>query len=144
MCLHVKTTKPSIAEEDIVCYKVLEYSSIFKEYVTPFRSCPMKIGNTLHDRKDWEFSITEFITGFFLAAGGFHTYEVIADAKHFARELDNSTIVVKCIIPKSTEYFKGWTTLDGYHVRGYASKDLKLIKEVEHYDRRDQDECSEE
>lgn len=144
MCLHVKTQTPSIAEEDIVCYKVIEYSPVFEQYITPFRNYPMKTGDILHDRKDWEFDTVEFRTGFFVEAGGFHTYEVIADAKHFARELDNSTIVVKCIIPKSTEYFKGWTTLDGYYVGGYASKDLKLIEEVDHYDGRDQDECSEE
>lgn len=144
MCLHVKTKKSSIAEEDIVCYKVLEYSPIFKQYVTPFRSCPMKIGDTLHDCKDWELSIAEFITGFILAAGGFHTYQVKADAKLLARELYTPTIVIKCIIPKGSEYFKGFTTLDGYHVVGYASKDLKLIEEVDHYDGRDPDECSEE
>ena len=144
MCLHVKTTKPSIAEEDIICYKVIEYSPIDKQYVTPFRNYPMKTGDILHDRKDWEFDIVEFRTGFFVEAGGFHTYGAKEDAIFFARVLSSSTIVVKCIIPKGTEYFRGCTTLDDYYVRSYASKDLKLIEEVDHYDGRDQDECSEE
>lgn len=133
MCLYVKTKEPSIAEKDIVCYKVLEYSPYFKKYLTPFRDFSMEIGQTVHCKGPWVFDKEAFIEDVFhpeLGAGGFHTYKHKADAENLAVELTNSAMVIECIIPKGTEYFCGKCD---YFAVGYASKTLKLVKEVAYY-----------
>lgn len=82
-----------------------------KGYVTPYRYFPVEIGKTYHSeliREDNEVNI------------GLHSYKFMEDAR-----LDTEGyIIVKCIIPKGSEYYEGvfWDEIS------YASNCLQYVE----------------
>lgn len=114
MCLISNTNIPKIAQEDIVCYKVLIKPSILKSlfgkgYVTPWYDKKVKPKGLFKAEgmkeiiRDYYASIHP--TKLYCIGGGFiHTYTNLnaigITGPDFVRQR-----VFECIIPKGTEYF---------------------------------------
>ena len=111
MCLLIKESQhksiltkryiPSIAEEDIVCYKVLWCSS--KGLCTPFMFTPILFTNdeciykAKFKKKDEKAGIIE---------EGIHAYTSIDAAKCNLFKITHS--IYEAVIPKGTKYFIGF------------------------------------
>lgn len=138
MCLYLKENKkPFIANEDIVCYKV-----VFKganQYRSPYTCTLYKLNTIMNDSVRITKQKTQYYNGettWSISAGGFHVYPTLNEAKtHIFKEYEilkekgkaelyNFTIL-KCIIPKDTKYYIG--TFSG--MKSYCSKSLKIIDE---------------
>lgn len=153
MCLYTKDLKPLVAEEDIVCYKVLKYNFSSFQYVSPY-----------HDEFYWNINSREPVEAKgepvlcscsrdsldskvvrCIEGGFFHTYQKEEDAKELVDYKNTWKIfsveycLAEFIIPKGTEYYVGrYDYIDyGAHVTMefgrdcYASKKLifkKLLK----------------
>lgn len=123
MCLYSKTDKPCIAEEDIICYKMLDRChGLFCKCKTPFRGVRVR-NAVLTGRRLMKARGRREIIGLHLnvdvkqyaVAGGYiHTY------KHVPPFIIGY-IVFKCVIPKGEEYFESG---DG---REYASRSIKFV-----------------
>ena len=134
MCLNVKWYSiKRKAKEDIECFKVLRRVDSTSRLVTWCRDYPVTIGEEMvaktlkkeywaSYRQKWRVEV------------GIHTVKtkdealkVIAHSGFF-----RSAIIVRCIIPKGTEYYKGKWPADMYDrvlLDSYASKSL-IIKEI--------------
>ena len=120
MCLYTKQTEPEIAEQDIECYKVY-VKSYGDRWFSPYQECPMPIMNGL--------VTTELQSPCNLRVDlGFHSFSYFSDAEivaeWFARR-KKSSCVVKCIIPKGTEYYLGKFGFD----EAYCSESI-ILKEI--------------
>lgn len=131
MCLFANRNYAFTAQEDIECYKVLR-----------------RAGNVLtsyfHERFTWEKSITyttllQTFNSVFReyqcnVEKGFHSYMYQKDAEAFINEIcgDKTLVLVKCVIPKGSQFFIG----DSTDWRpGYASDKIiftSIIKEYKH------------
>lgn len=135
MCLRIsKGSAPLIADSDITVYKVVKINgnSIFAPYQDAFlgyiQNLPIKL----------EENGTEFETLYYdeenaIEGGGFHSFHFLCSAiteqKWFKKWIASDVqgvIVLKCIIPKGTLYYKG---LFEYTV-SYCSKQLIIQKIV--------------
>ena len=140
MCLYVKENKkPFIANEDIVCYKVVYKNA--GQYRSPYRCTLYKLNTTMNDSvRITKQKATYTFNGksiWSISAGGFHVYSTLNEAKtHINKEYEISKakgitelynfVILKCIIPKDTKYYIG--TFSG--MKSYCSKSLKIIEEV--------------
>lgn len=126
MCLFTEQTKPLIAEEDIVCYKI--YYDSYGVLRTPWRNVPMPKKDEIitTDLEDKPF---EGYVRF-----GYHSLEQLIDATFIASVLSNSwlsySVVVKCVIPKGSKYYRGIFYFKGKEYSSYCSKSIKVIKNV--------------
>lgn len=110
MCLYIKNVKcdsigdaiPLIARKDIICYKRLKPlgHGYFK---TPYREFTVKIG-TFMSVDSFGLSVDSFGLWFNQVNRGIHGY---TSKKRASGETDRNEVMVKCIIPKGTEYFRG-------------------------------------
>ena len=120
MCLITNTPVPSIAEQDIECYKVY-VKSYNDSRVSPYRRCPMPNIN--------ELVTTELQSPVNLRVDlGFHSFSYFSDAEFVAERFartKKSSCVVKCIIPKGTEYYLGKFGFD----EAYCSESI-ILKEI--------------
>lgn len=118
MCLNVTNPEIQTAVEDIVVYKHLA-KSISNEYLTSFRNFPIEIGKMYESNlfKQQDFSLGEIVEI------GLHSFPFYEDALKASKYLDET--LVKCIIPKGSNYYIG--TFENYGV-SYASNKLKYIK----------------
>lgn len=117
MCL-LKLSSKLKATQDIVCYKVCYLRnnylySFFHDFVWDLnkvyeaeRAKPARSRNSIYD-------------------GYFHSYEK-PESSYDLFEYPN-TVLVKCIIPKGTYYYKGVHQAGKW---GYASKKLKIVEIV--------------
>lgn len=131
MCLFANRKYTFTAREDIECYKVLRRAG---DVLTSY----------FHKRFTWEKSITyttllQTFNNVFReyqcnVEQGFHSYMYQKDAEAFINEVcgDEILVLVKCIIPKGSQYFVG----DSTDWRpGYASDKIiftSIIKEYKH------------
>lgn len=148
MCLYRDKYDPlKIAEDDIVCYKVvtvvkegrykfmtkvLRYLHLLKRFETWYQDAPVTIGETVsaepeYTKEELEEIDNQYIT---IAEGFIHSFTKLNDAKTFVKCSSWATysIVVKCVIPKGTYYFTGE---DSNGVPNYASCQLKYVKVVQ-------------
>lgn len=143
MCLAVnKTKRVKVAKEDIICYKVIKRigKGVGLRYETPYRDQPIQL-RTLYDESNNPM-VVEHSCGFIqdwngdeyksIHGNAFHSFAKLKDAKWEANDWgtgdDYNMIVVECIIPKGTKYYKGFhgiynTSIDGYP-EGYASEKI--------------------
>jgi len=128
MCLHSKTDKPCIAEEDIICYKMLDrYYGLFYQWQTPFRG--MKVRNAVlngrrlmkarGERKIIGVRLDDYSILYEINGGYIHTYK---DFPTFGYDIGYN--VFKCVIPKGEEYFE---SVNGSE---YASRSIRFVKQV--------------
>lgn len=115
-------TRKQTAKEDIVVYKRLcEFGGLknSKMYETPYREFKVKLGETytsgLKRRSIFYFKICNI---------GLHSYENVTDA--FDNQYHYWEVIVKCIIPKGSKYYKG----KFLHYNGFASDKLIYTKEI--------------
>lgn len=131
MCLFANRKYSLTAREDIECYKVLRRAG---DILTSY----------FHERFTWEKSITyttllQTFNSVFReyqcnVEQGFHSYMYQKDAEAFINEVcgDETLVLVKCIIPKGSQYFVGDST---DWRAGYASDKIiftSIVKEYKH------------
>ena len=133
MCLNKAVRiKP---EKDIVCYKLFYKRDSDNTLYSLYKGSPYKLNNTKNTRKSkpnlycFEFLGEKTYDVFESALHSFANYEDTKffkeDAGIFKNIKSIKSIIVKCIIPKSSEYiYEG--TFRG--VKAYASQKLKPIE----------------
>ena len=142
MCLTTNLKSRSIAEEDIVVFKVLlKKGKIFKRYRAPCYDF------TYRKKRQYktEFKIREsfaFGDGTINIENGFHSFDGISDAVAFGSlevqsQIPHSKIAIcKFIIPKGSIYYTGDYTVYSpknqkiLNCISYASNAIKFIEEV--------------
>jgi hypothetical protein len=123
MCLITEQLTSTTAREDIICYKVLRIQD--NNLYAYYRSFEYKIGKLYRGPLVWGkmYSTSE---GLYMNINeGFHSYSDIEYAKQNYRDVLESAVIVKCIIPKGTIFFEGEQNFG----RGYASNQI-IIKEI--------------
>ena len=140
--------KPIIAGQDIVCYKVLGYElgaySCDPELFTIYQHMIIRLGEKYDnlDVSDIQ-NVTENVemlvdcgveidddhVAYELNGGFYHSYEFLDDAIEDLHDSCNTGIVIKCIIPKSTEFYVG-RDLVGH--TSYASRSIIYTNEIEY------------
>ena len=128
MCIISNTSlKPKIAEEDIVCYKVLVISSVDDTLFTPFQNMNVELNKEYFEPNFIE-SLNKVIMEhhdivkvnpykpYCYNEYMFHTFKNKDDAMYFKNciEYRNST-VIKAIIPKGSKYIEGIFSYSSYY-----------------------------
>jgi hypothetical protein len=120
------------AEENIVCYKIVERSVdlntfVYKSvaYKSVWYDFIYKIGSRYHERS-FSACSTEGTTSHEVSCG-FHSYATLrVPAIRFSEGwYSDNYVVLKCIIPKGTLYFVS----DDFHTE-YCSQDIMVISEL--------------
>lgn len=147
MCIYLtkKNSTPKVARKDIVCYKLVEdvraYGRYSKIAYTPFMGYCVSLGETydaMGQRAIYEFDEYDdtphgCYTHYF-SEGGIHTFKTLEGVEKFCGVYSNTyglginCQVVKCIIPKGTEYFSG--VFEGTRIPCYASSSLTYTEEI--------------
>lgn len=119
MCLRInKHQESEITENDITCYKRLEYNKHCNAYITPYMGFRVILGKTYKA----ELRVNTYNRFHDSVNDGIHSYAHKEDAMN---EKCRDEVVVKCVIPKGSSYFFG-----GYNdFEGYASNQLTYIIE---------------
>lgn len=114
MCLEISIfSRKRIAKKDIVCYKYLYQEQ--NELYTPFQHCLVKIGETYFSDIERRFLNRNI-------QKGLHSLVNLQDI--IVETFGNNLIIVQCIIPKGSIYYKGkWSGIDSY-----VSNFLKYIE----------------
>lgn len=131
MCLEVKKPEIIVAQEDIICYKVLIKRD--NSVVSPYWAFEYKIGETYKIEKPLEIKKRiNYVRccNEFEVRQGFHSFEQFQTAKAFLlyiqRPFRSGYCAYKCIIPKGTKmvygYFSGRPSI--------ASETIKIIEEI--------------
>lgn len=118
MCLITKMKVPTIAEKDIICYKVIrkDMTSLYHDdFKWEFGKMYHSWMEAVNDSQDRNKEIHQ----------AFHSYETLEDLKKAYFSATVPCLTVKCTIPK------GSTVYSGSHdnLKGYASNQL-IINEV--------------
>lgn len=111
MCLYTKQICPLRARKDIVCYKVVVHSG--RMFITPHQNyvigddLPRKI--QICDQKTIEAVKPPSWSGYrYQVFGGmFHAYAKLDCAIASLIVAEPHLVIIKCIIPKGTLYYKG-------------------------------------
>ena len=128
MCLFTYLLKPKIADNDIICYKLVVRTKIKGVYKSSFQGFEYIIRQLYTNNIKIEFSYKlikpETIFGYFIEEGMFHSYTsnlypVILSP------LPNCALL-KCIIPKGAYYFEGYFD----ESPSYASSQIKILEEI--------------
>lgn len=102
MCLISNFDYPSVAEGNLICYKV--YILVNDDYVSPYQKANIpNIG---------EVATTSLQPpGLYLVTKGFHSFASLIDAVDEADLLTTvyhcKTCIFRCTIPKDTKYYEG-------------------------------------
>ena len=110
MCLVSDTDIPKIAQEDIVCYKVLikvsNIKALFgKGYATPWYETKVKPKGLFKAKGGKSILKNYFNPGTYDVGRGFiHTYTGL-DGSRIPKNFIEGYRIFECIIPKGTEYF---------------------------------------
>lgn len=119
MCLTTKTKKVSIAEDDILCYKVVmlcsdgEFSTPFQKAVIPKAIISGK--SPFFASGDKEIIYWPIVDVYTVGQGFIHTYENLESAFNSCKNKENlenlkkfsNYCIFECDIPKGTKYYKG-------------------------------------
>lgn len=123
MCLTIeKDQSPLIAEEDIVCYKSVYLRDGY--LYTLFQQSYVKIGQTYHSELEVYNNTVET---------GLHSNISLYDTNILTTSFDflfsfQVAIMVKCIIPKESIYYKGIFEFRGFLFESYASDTLTYVE----------------
>lgn len=121
MCLTTKTKKVSIAEDNIVCYKVVMLCSD-GEFSTPFQKAVISKAiisgkSPFFASGDKEITYWPIVDEYTVGQGYIHTYENLVSAVRFCKSevmwenIDVSYCIFECMIPKGTKYYDGCNDL---------------------------------
>lgn len=119
MCLNSKTKIPTIAEKDIVCYKLVFKSMTpsISKYASIVELFPINEGLVCAEGK----KTIEQYAFYKIGIGYLHSYTSLANAKNSCFDYH---FILECTIPKGSEYF---ISKDGDE---YASDKLIIGKKV--------------
>ena len=128
MCLYLEQGyKEKIAEEDVVCYKVLMIRS--DKYVSPYNLkyvWNVSSDNIVTDKYDTP-TIDKF-SNYYKLRYWFHTFKDLCDAEELCKFMGRGkNKIFKCVIPKGTAYYEGFQNV----YREYASKCLRIIEKID-------------
>ena len=127
MCLITDWDKPRVAEEDIICYKW--YGILNFIYVSPYQGKPMPDDNiiTYSDLSEPEILYLSAVPKYTIEKG-FHSFVNRIDAERDSYK-NRDAIIVSCIIPKGSRYYKG---VFG-DAESYCSESIKIEKIIMFY-----------
>ena len=128
MCLITANPIPKIADEDIVCYKLVKRTKVKGIYKSSFQGFQYVIRQLYTNNIKIEFSHKlikdKVLFGYSIEEGVFHSY---------ASCLYPVTLsplpwcaLLKCIIPKGAYYFEGYFD----ESPSYASSQIKILEEI--------------
>lgn len=132
MCLIIETSKPEfkVAENDIVCYKILNHSNPFR-YMTAFMGFKIPFLSMCGLKKfkaKGEPNVKTTYGRIRIEGGVIHTFQMLHDAlDNKYRSLEE---VWECIIPKGSRYVEGKYILRGTFT-SYGSECIKFVKRVD-------------
>ena len=136
MCLKTRNFKCNIADEDILCFKVLEFSQACG-YMTPciHSYVAQDILNGIKNMVALGEEEYNSHSTFMEINGGFiHTFKCVEDAIVFCDYNDlfsnGAFHIFKCIIPKGTRYYDGTCFCYGV-MDSYASKEIKYLEKLD-------------
>lgn len=132
MCLAIKTREPvfKIAEEDIVCYKLIRHGK--EEYTTAYRGVKIPklcIWGWKKFKAEGDYDFLSMGCSSMIYGGVIHTFQTMFGAMDM-QVLDVEE-VWECVIPKGTKYVEGafHTLRSSYHA--YGSECIKFVKRVD-------------
>lgn len=137
MCLSLNEKRlPSVAEHDIICYKVLQFhnKAFYSLYETPYAKMFVsdRIISGKENLKPWpEIRITGPMQE--VSQGFIHTYTYLDHAKlqqAWLNEAGRTYDIFKCIIPKGTKFYDGECFAGPEPVPGFASLEIKFIEKI--------------
>lgn len=115
MCLVCDNLKFKTAEEDIECYKVV-IKTDENSYITPYQRFLCTLNEhyiNKHEVDDYK----ESKNAYYVYGGVFHSFQKLSDAylemlwfknkDAVQYSMGKYAVVIKCIIPKGTEYIEG-------------------------------------
>ena len=133
MCLVINHLEPKIADEDIVCYKLVKRTEIKGIYKSNFLKFEYIIRQLYTNNLDIRF-VDKIIKNldttrsglclYIIEEGMFHSYAsylypvILSPLPHGA--------LLKCIIPKGAYYFEGYFD----DSPSYASSQIKILEEI--------------
>lgn len=122
MCLLTTQQVPQIAEEDITCYKVIS-PDMTSLYHTEFKWELDKLYETeIECRSKWDFTVV---------SQAFHSYKTLQDLMHGYFKSLSPCMMVKCTIPKGSEYYLGRQgVMDGYASNQIIVNEILDVKKV--------------
>lgn len=147
MCLYTKQKEPKIAQEDIICYKVLEICNPEWNLESSHKRKSKKtvLMSYFHSDFKWNIDknyrsklvieprpIAESYEDFkYYVSKAFHSYKTLESTKFFCYIISHQSdmdpcVIVRCVIPKGAKYCEGMHS-DGKE--GYASNQM-IMKEV--------------
>ena len=129
MCLVINHLEPKIANEDIVCYKLVKRTKIKGIYKSSFQGFEYIIRQLYTNNLDIRFANKSIKRSFYkrfyiIEEGMFHSYAsylypvILSPLPHGA--------LLKCIIPKGAYYFEGYFD----ESPSYASSQIKILEEI--------------
>lgn len=151
MCLYLTKRDSIVAQEDIVCYKVLIVEKIsgvgldFRNYfrgpsfhteplkyrfLAPFTHYEYRLGMILLTDENVTIQSNDWATyPYSISEGVFHTFKKLEDAKEVVKH-GKSFVIVKCIIPKGSIYYQGYFMPDTEWCENYGSQVLYVTNEI--------------
>jgi hypothetical protein len=151
MCLYTKANAaPKVAEKDIECYKFLIHFDKVG-YKTPCQYTVLN-DNIVEGKTDFKAKGLQRITKtgrhdthnnicrtyIEVGSGFIHTFITLSDAETFVKKwqsvsLDRAwtpCVIFKCVIPKGTEYYKGYLSTINGKDDCYASPRIRFVEKV--------------
>lgn len=118
MCLYTTQEIPTIAEKDIICYKIIrkDMSSLYHD------DFKWEFGKMYHS---WMEAVNDIQDRNKEIHQAFHSYETLEDLKKAYFSVTVPCLTVKCTIPSGSRVYKGRHD----YIEGYASDQL-IINEV--------------
>ena len=141
MCLYTHNMIANVADEDIVCYKIMKTSlDEEKGYFSPYMDTMWEIGKEYnHDSLNYEELPLHYGRSsgeYAFSVGYYHSFKNITDAiahtnlANHRMTFGSICVVMKCVIPKGTEYYEGDGAFNCYREDGYASRNIKTVEVV--------------
>lgn len=123
MCLKIKKNqKALIAEEDIICYKLL-YERGIDNFRTVVYMENIKLGKSYESLILVENGRSNKVS---FVSFGLHSYMSLEQA---VKTIFSYDVIVECIIPKGSEYYIGKTDREN---DSYASNKIKYTDKIVH------------
>ena len=135
MCLSLLDTEIKVAQEDIVCYKVMEKQG--ETLISPYQNMRYKCGEMYVSETPITVKYGIAMTAY--VEEGFHTFSNKKEAQHFASTLPRwmcvccypcPYVVVKCLIPAGTRYVRGVFFEIGKSFNSFCSGRIMALEEV--------------
>ena len=127
MCLQLKYLESKIADEDIICYKLVVRTKIKGVYKSSFPGFEYIIRQLYTNNIKIEFSHKlikdRVLFGYSVEEGMFHSF-----INPYPGTLSSPlySALLKCIIPKGTYYYEGKFN----DFLSYASSQIKILEEI--------------